>query len=224
MKVSSGLVAPGLDIPPGPEAIWGYGVETSTGKDTPSGHWEIAGVPVTFAWTYFPDTEPAFPAALTDALIREAKLPGILGNKHASGMPAIQELGRWAATSPRHDPTLPLSPASLMLSLRTMLDRMRAKEFNATIGFEIAGEAYLAELKDGDLPIRRARQFGDLAASPLVREVQKDVAQIEVEKHKRCCARLGETRTDTNPTRKRGNIVTGRESIFAARVPEGLDA
>ena len=69
--------------------------------------------------------------------------------------PAIQELGRWAATSPRHDPTLPLSPVSLMLSFRTMLDKVRAKEFDATIGFDIAGESYRAELKDGRLPIRR---------------------------------------------------------------------
>ena len=69
--------------------------------------------------------------------------------------PAIQELGRWAATSPRHDPTLPLSPVSLMLSFRTMLDKVRAKEFEATIGFDIAGESYRAELKDGRLPIRR---------------------------------------------------------------------
>jgi phosphopentomutase len=90
---SDGRVPPGLGAPPGAEAIYGYGVETSTGKDTPSGHWEMAGVPVSFAWTYFPDTEPAFPKALTDALIAEAKLPGILGNKHASGMPIIHELG-----------------------------------------------------------------------------------------------------------------------------------
>jgi DNA-binding HxlR family transcriptional regulator len=74
--------------------------------------------------------------------------------------PAIQELGRWAATSPRHDPTLPLSPVSLMLSFRTMLDKERAREFDATIGFEVAGETYLAELKDGQLPIRRA-DIGD---------------------------------------------------------------
>ena len=92
-KASTGRLPPGLDAAPGGEAIWGYGVETSTGKDTPSGHWEIAGVPVTFAWTYFPETIPAFPKTLTDALIGEAKLPGILGNKHASGMPIIQELG-----------------------------------------------------------------------------------------------------------------------------------
>lgn len=69
--------------------------------------------------------------------------------------PAIQELGRWAATSARHDPTLPLSPVSLMLSLRTMLDKVRAREFDATIGFDVAGESYLAELKGGQLPIRR---------------------------------------------------------------------
>ena len=69
--------------------------------------------------------------------------------------PAIQELGRWAATSPHHDPTLPLSPVSLMLSFRTMLDKVRAKEFDAVIGFDVAGETYRAELKDGQLPIRR---------------------------------------------------------------------
>jgi DNA-binding HxlR family transcriptional regulator len=70
--------------------------------------------------------------------------------------PAIQELGRWAAQSPLHDPTLPLSPVSLMLSLRTMVDKVRAKECEATIGFDVAGERYLAALKDGQLPIRRA--------------------------------------------------------------------
>ena len=70
--------------------------------------------------------------------------------------PALQELGRWAAQSSRHDPTLPLSPVSLMLSFRTMLDKVRAREFDAGIGFEVAGETYLAELKDGQLPIRRS--------------------------------------------------------------------
>ena len=92
-KASTGRLPPGLEAAPGSEAIFGYGVETSTGKDTPSGHWEIAGVPVTFAWTYFPETIPAFPKDLTEALIAEAKLPGILGNKHASGIPVIEEFG-----------------------------------------------------------------------------------------------------------------------------------
>ncbi len=74
--------------------------------------------------------------------------------------PAIQELGRWAARSVAHDPTLPLSPVSLMLSMRTMLDREKAKTFDATIGFDVRGETFLAELKDGRLPIRRADPAG----------------------------------------------------------------
>jgi phosphopentomutase len=92
-EASTGTLPPGLEAAPSADAIWGYARETSTGKDTPSGHWEMAGVPVSFAWTYFPDTRPAFPQALTEALIAGAKLPGILGNCHASGMPIIHELG-----------------------------------------------------------------------------------------------------------------------------------
>lgn len=92
-KVSSGEAPPGIVLQPAEEAIWGYGVETSLGKDTPSGHWEMAGVPVHFEWGYFPNREPCFPKELTDALIREAGLPGILGNKHASGTTILQELG-----------------------------------------------------------------------------------------------------------------------------------
>lgn len=76
-----------------PEALWGVMREVSKGKDTPSGHWEIAGQPVPFDWHYFPKTEPCFPKALTDALIRDAKIPGILGNRHASGTAIIAELG-----------------------------------------------------------------------------------------------------------------------------------
>ncbi len=78
--------------------------------------------------------------------------------------PAIQELGRWAARSPLHDPQLPLSPVSLMLSMRTMLDREAAKTFDAVIGFEVAGEAFVAELKGGELPIRR----GDPAVGQVI--------------------------------------------------------
>jgi DNA-binding HxlR family transcriptional regulator len=74
--------------------------------------------------------------------------------------PLIQELGRWAATSVHHDPSLPLSPVSLMLSLRTMLDKEAAEKFDTTIGFEVGGESFVAELKDGTLPIRRAEVEG----------------------------------------------------------------
>ena len=91
-KLSTGTLARGLtDAPKG--GRWGVGREVSKGKDTPSGHWEIAGVPVPFAWGYFPQTIPTFPPDLIEALIENAGLPGVLGNKHASGVPIIQEFG-----------------------------------------------------------------------------------------------------------------------------------
>ncbi len=92
-RASTGRLPPGLTAG-GPFAgRWGYAVETSKGKDTPSGHWEIAGLPVPFDWGYFPETIPCFPPDLTDALIREGGLPGILGNCHASGTEIIARLG-----------------------------------------------------------------------------------------------------------------------------------
>jgi phosphopentomutase len=92
-EASTGRLPPDLGLDGALQGAWGYGVETSKGKDTPSGHWEIAGVPVTFDWGYFPDAQPSFPPELTEALIRDAKLPGILGDKHASGTAIIDELG-----------------------------------------------------------------------------------------------------------------------------------
>ncbi len=71
----------------------GSAAEVSTGKDSQSGHWEIAGAPVDFDWTYFPRTEPAFPAEIIEVLKERAGLDGVLGNKHASGTAIIEELG-----------------------------------------------------------------------------------------------------------------------------------
>ncbi|MGB3502070.1 MAG: phosphopentomutase [Mesorhizobium sp.] len=76
-----------------PTGFHGAATEISSGKDTPSGHWEIAGVPVSFDWGYFPDTEPTFPASLTEGIIREGKVPGILCNRHGSGTEVIETFG-----------------------------------------------------------------------------------------------------------------------------------
>ena len=92
-EASTGRIPPSLAPQGLLKGAWGYGVETSKGKDTPSGHWEIAGVPVAFDWGYFPNTNPSFPDQLTDALIARGRLPGILGNRHASGTEIIDELG-----------------------------------------------------------------------------------------------------------------------------------
>jgi DNA-binding HxlR family transcriptional regulator len=63
--------------------------------------------------------------------------------------PALGVLGRWAARSPLHDPTLPLSSASLMLSFKTMFDASRAKGLNARIGFRIGDETFLVHIHGG---------------------------------------------------------------------------
>lgn len=67
--------------------------EISVAKDTTSGHWEMAGVPVLTDWGYFKPDYPSFPAELIEKICTEAGIEGILGNKAASGTVIIQELG-----------------------------------------------------------------------------------------------------------------------------------
>jgi phosphopentomutase len=75
------------------DAAYGYAAELSSGKDTPSGHWEIAGVPVLFDWGYFTAKTATFPEELLQKLIERAALPGVLGNCHSSGTTIIAKLG-----------------------------------------------------------------------------------------------------------------------------------
>ena len=89
IKLASGLQPPGLHARTA--GRWGAASEVSRGKDTPSGHWELAGVPVPWDWTYFPDTVPAFPDDLVKLVCQLAGTEGILGNCHASGVPIIAE-------------------------------------------------------------------------------------------------------------------------------------
>ena len=80
-----------------PEALtngaYGYAAEISTGKDTPSGHWEMAGVPVLFDWTYFLDKQNSFSAALITEINQVTGYSDMLGNCHASGTNIIADLG-----------------------------------------------------------------------------------------------------------------------------------
>jgi phosphopentomutase len=77
-----------------PQASYGCAREISKGKDTPSGHWELAGLPVLFDWAHFPEQARCFPATLIDALCERAELPGVLGQCHASGTEIIAQLGQ----------------------------------------------------------------------------------------------------------------------------------
>jgi phosphopentomutase len=90
---ASGILPAGFDPQPDLTGVWASANEISSGKDTPSGHWEIGGVPVLTDWGYFPHTVPAFPDELVNAIIAGSDIDGILGNKHASGTHIIAELG-----------------------------------------------------------------------------------------------------------------------------------
>ena len=76
--------------------------------------------------------------------------------------PIMQALGRWAARSPDHDPTLPFSAASAMMSLRTMLDVGKARSMTATIGFLYGTDSFVARLANGELPIARSDEPADV--------------------------------------------------------------
>jgi len=92
-KLASGRQPAGMPVPERVFGLHGAASETSRGKDTPSGHWEMAGTPVMFDWGYFPAEGDAFPPELVEAICAEGELPGILGNCHASGTEIIARLG-----------------------------------------------------------------------------------------------------------------------------------
>jgi len=93
LAASWGRNPPGLARIAAPTGAYGYAEEISRDKDTPSGHWEMAGVPVPFKWATFPKEVPCFPKDLIDELIKRCDLPGVLGECHASGTEIIARLG-----------------------------------------------------------------------------------------------------------------------------------
>ena len=104
--------------------------------------------------------------------------------------PIMQALGRWAAASPLHDPTMPLSPVSFMLSLRTMLDVEAARDMALVASFAIGPARFAARLADGSMPVARGEGaspdlcFESASAPPLAAlfygDVAPDVAGVHV--------------------------------------------
>ncbi|GAB5445334.1 phosphopentomutase [Gymnodinialimonas sp.] len=92
LERASGVTVKGLSAKP--DGLWGAAEEVSAGKDTPSGHWELAGLPVPWDWGYFPDKTDSFPQDVLEAVQRLAGTDGVLGNVHASGTEIIARLGQ----------------------------------------------------------------------------------------------------------------------------------
>lgn len=130
LELASGMTLPGADAKP--TGMWGAATEVSRGKDTPSGHWELAGVPVPWDWHYFPDTQPSFPDHLTKALCQAAGTDGILGNKHAPGTAIIEEFGAehlrtgWPICYTSADSVLQIAAHEDHFGLERLLDMCKA--------------------------------------------------------------------------------------------------
>jgi phosphopentomutase len=92
VTLASGDDVPGLGA--APSGLWGAASEISAGKDTPSGHWELAGLPVPWDWHYFLYTKDSFPADLVAVVAKAAGTDGILGNCHAPGTAIIEKLAK----------------------------------------------------------------------------------------------------------------------------------
>ena len=91
LKTASGLEIAALDADL--HGTWGVATEVSRGKDTPSGHWELAGLPVPWEWKYFERVEDSFDAELIAAVAKAAGSDGILGNCQAPGTAIIETFG-----------------------------------------------------------------------------------------------------------------------------------
>ncbi|MGN6790741.1 MAG: phosphopentomutase [Rhodanobacteraceae bacterium] len=92
-RSATGADPEGIDARAWHAGMAGCAAEVSAGKDSQTGHWEIAGIETEEDWGYFPKAEPCFPRSLIDALCERAQLPGVLGQRHASGTQIIAELG-----------------------------------------------------------------------------------------------------------------------------------
>ena len=98
IRAASDITLPGFDV--APQGLWGAATEISRGKDTPSGHWELAGVPVPWDWHYFPDGDPSIPSEITRRMCSEA------------GLPVVASQSSWACAAPARAASRTRAPAS----------------------------------------------------------------------------------------------------------------
>ena len=130
LEAASGMVA--LSLTSSVRGTWGVANEVSRGKDTPSGHWELAGLPVPWDWHYFPKAMPAFPPDVTEAVCAAAGVEGILGNCHDSGTAILDRLGEehqktgWPICYTSVDSVFQIAAHEESFGLERLLDLCRA--------------------------------------------------------------------------------------------------
>lgn len=169
IRLASGDETPGLAAQP--VGLWGAASEVSRGKDTPSGHWELAGVPVPSDWTYFPETENSFPPDLVAEVARAAGTGGILGNCHAPGTAIIETHGAdhmrsgWPICYTSADSVFQIAAHEETFGLERLLDLCKAIAptlHNMRVGRVIA-RPFVGNAKDG---FTRTTNRHDYAIAP----------------------------------------------------------
>ena len=151
LELASGAAAPGLDATP--DGLWGAATEVSRGKDTPSGHWELAGLPVPWDWHTFPVATPAFPEDIRARVCELAGTEGILGDCHGSG---TVMLDRFGAEHVRTGWPICYTSADSVFQIAAHEDP------------EIFGLDRLLALCEGLAPMLHARRVGRVIARPFI--------------------------------------------------------
>lgn len=149
ITAASGMEVKAFDVPLA--GTWGAATEVSRGKDTPSGHWELAGLPVPWEWAYFEDTENSFDAELIAQVAKLAGTDGILGDCHAPGTAIIERFG-----------------AEHMRTGQPICYTSADSVFQIAAHEESFGLERLIKLCEDLAPILHARRVGRVIARPFV--------------------------------------------------------
>jgi phosphopentomutase len=164
---------------------WGHAQEVSEGKDTITGHWEIAGVPVPFKWHYYPETQPAFPQDFIDTLITRCGLPGLLALNHASGTQVIEDFGEVHVTTGKPiiytsaDSVIQIAAHETHFGLQRLYDVCkvaRALTYDMKVGRVIA-RPFLGETATTFERTGNRKDFAILPPSPTLLKVASDAGR-----------------------------------------------
>jgi phosphopentomutase len=165
---------------------WGAATEVSRGKDTPSGHWELAGLPVPWEWRYFPDARPAFPSDVSNFVAEMAGTGGILGDCHASGTAIISDLGQrhveigWPICYTSADSVLQIAAHEERFGLERLLalcEAVAPKLHAMKVGRVIA-RPFIGDADNGFTRTGNRRDFAILPPAPVLSNWVQDAGHM----------------------------------------------
>ena len=167
------------------QGTWGAATEISRGKDTPSGHWELAGLPVPWEWHYFPDARPAFPDDLSAYIAQVAGTEGILGNCHASGTAVLDDLGSqhaengWPICYTSADSVLQIAAHEEIFGLERLLTlcKVLAPRLHEMKVGRVIARPFLGNAKDGFVRTSNRRDYAIMPPAPVLTNWVQDAGR-----------------------------------------------